>query len=332
MRYNTLGKTGLSVSALSFGAATLGEEYGAIDVAEANRSVDYAIDHGINYFDVAPYYGGFLAEQRLGDVLIGKRDKIILATKVGRYKTAAGERFNFSPIGIRQTLEASLRRLKTDFIDVYQAHDIEFVPAHKILEEVLPTLAELRQEGKIGHIGITAYPLNFLKRIVEQGEVDTVLSYSRYHLMDISLDKVLAPTLRERNIGLVNGSPLNMALLTQKGPPDWHPAPQPVLDKAREIARLCQEKGVRIETVAMQFALACPAAHTTLVGMSKVENVRRNVELLETEPDRDLLAEILHRVEPVAGICWQEGIPENHDPGSMVNKELERLFETAEFV
>ena len=176
MRYNSLGKTELRVSALSFGAATLGEEYGAIDVAEANRSIDCAIDQGINYFDVAPYYGGFLAEQRLGDALVGKRNKVILATKVGRYKTSAGERFNYSPKGIRQALEASLRRLKTDYIDVYQAHDIECVPASKILEEALPALAQLKKEGKIGHVGITSYPLNILKKIIEQSDVDMVES------------------------------------------------------------------------------------------------------------------------------------------------------------
>jgi len=332
MRYNTLGKTGLRVSVLSFGAATLGEEYGAIDVAEANRSIDCAIDQGINYFDVAPYYGGLLAEQRLGEALVGKRNKVILATKVGRYKSSTGERFDFSAKGIRQALEQSLRRLKTDYIDVYQAHDIEYVPASKILEEALPALAQLKKEGKIGHVGITSYPLNILKKIIEQGDVDMVLSYSRYHLMDTSLDKILAPTLREHNIGLVNGSPLDMALLTHKGPPDWHPAPKPVLDKAREIARLCQKRGVRIEAVAMQFAMSCPAAHTTLVGMSKVENVRRNVKLLETTPDSELIAEVLRLVEPVADICWQEGIPENYDPDSVPNKELEPLFETAEFV
>jgi len=331
MRYNTLGKTGLRISALSFGAATLGEEYGAIDVQEANRSIDYAIDQGINYFDVAPYYGGLLAEERLGDALVGKRDKVILATKVGRYKTSTGERFDFSPKGIRQELEQNLRRLKTDYIDVYQAHDIEYVPARKILEEALPTLAALKQEGKIGFVGITSYPLNFLKNIIEQSDVDMILSYSRYHLMDTSLDKILAPTLRERNIGLVNGSPLNMALLTRQGPPDWHPAPKPVLDKAREIDRLCQERGTRIETLAMQFALEYPAAHTTLVGMSKVANVRRNVELLETTLDTELLAEVLQVVKPVADMCWQEGIPENYDPDSLPNKELEPLFKKAEF-
>jgi L-galactose dehydrogenase len=332
MRYNTLGKTGLRVSALSFGAATLGEEYGAIDMQEARRSIDYAIDHGINYFDVAPYYGGSLAEQRLGEALVGKRDKVILATKVGRYKSSKGERFDFSARGIREALEQNLRRLQTDYIDVYQAHDIEYMPAVKILEEALPTLAELKQEGKIGFVGITSYPLNILKRIVEQADVDTVLSYSRYQLMDTSLDRVLAPTLRERNIGLINGSPLNMALLTHKGPPDWHPAPKSVLDKAREIAQWCEDRSVRIETLAMQFAMSYPAAHTTLVGMSKVDHVRRNLELLETPPDTELIEELRRKIEPVADICWQEGIPENHDPDSVLNKELEPLFKTAEFV
>jgi len=318
MKYLPLGKTGVQVSQLGYGAASLGDEYGAIDPAEGERSVHCAIDRGINYFDVAPYYGATLAERRLGAALAGKRNQVILATKVGRYKDDRGaEIFDFSSAGIRQSLEESLQRLATDVIDVYQAHDIEFVPRQQILDEALPTLFQLKREGKIRFVGITGYPVHLLRDIVEQTHVDTVLSYSRYHLLDTSLDEVLGETLERRGIGLINASPLNMGLLTAKGPPEWHPAPVNVRVKARELARHCESRGIELSTIAMQFALSYSRAATTLVGMSRVRNVERNLSVLDEPMDETLLDELRQLAAPVANTCWQEGISDNHDPRSV---------------
>ena len=123
MIYKVLGKTGLEVSVVGFGASPLGHEFGLIDPDEGKRAVHYAVENGINYFDVAPYYGRTLAETRLGEALVGYRDKVILATKVGRYDI---DQFDFSAEGIIKSVEESLVRLKTDYIDVFQVHDIEF--------------------------------------------------------------------------------------------------------------------------------------------------------------------------------------------------------------
>ena len=318
MLFRPLGNTGLQISQLSYGAASLGEEYGAIDPAEGERSVHAAIDAGINYFDVAPYYGGTLAETRLGAALEGRREKIVLATKVGRYKDEQGrEKFDFSASGIRSNLEESLRRLKTDSVDVYQAHDIEFVPRKVILDEALPTLEALKQEGKIRFFGITAYPLRMMREIAEQAHVDTILSYSRYHLLDTSLDDVLGEIARERQIGLINASPLNMGLLTDKGPPDWHPAPLRAKNVVRNLVEFCHSRGANLSTLAMQFALSYDGAATTLVGMSRVRHVERNLAELEKPVNRELIDEVLQRCRPVANICWEEGLPENHDSGSV---------------
>ena len=103
MRYNDLGNTGLKVSAIGFGAASLGGEYGPIESAEAERAVRYAIDKGINFFDVAPYYGGTLAEAGLGRALEGQRHAVILATKVGRYQGNRVEEFDFSAARVRRS-------------------------------------------------------------------------------------------------------------------------------------------------------------------------------------------------------------------------------------
>ena len=317
MRYKELSKTGLKVSEISFGAASLGEEYGTIEPAEGKRAVHYAIDKGINYFDVAPYYGGTLAEARLGQALAGWRDSIILATKVGRYKGASAEEFDFSAKRIRSSLEESLRRLKTDYIDVYQAHDIEFAPREQIINETLPAMHQLKKEGKVRFVGITAYPLHLLKDVAERTEVDTILTYCRYNLMDTSMDEVLTPLCREKGIGLINASPLNMRALTEKGAPAWHPASNRVLEVAQKAAQYCRSKNADISELAMQFALAHEYVSTTLVGMSKVRHVARNLEMLEVLLDRELLEEILNIIKPVANICWQEGIVENFDLGAV---------------
>ena len=320
MKYKQLGKTGFEVSKISFGAASLGEEYGSIDTSEGTRAVHCAIDRGINYFDVSPYYGGTLAETRLGEALVGKRDSILLATKVGRYKIEDGEKFDFSAAGIRISLEASLGRLRTDCIDVFQLHDIEFVPRRLILDEALPTLHELKREGKIRAVGVTAYTLHLLHDVALRGDVDTILSYSRYHLMDTSMIEMLGPVVKEKNIGLINASPLGMRLLTDQGPPDWHPAPLRVVDVARQAAEFCRTRGADLSELALQFALGCDQVATTMVGMSKVSNVERNLAVLEKPLDEDLLTEVLKLVSPVANIYWEEGIAENFDPGSVPQK------------
>ena len=317
MNYRTLGKTGLDVSAISFGAASLGEEYSDIDPAEGERAVRHAIDQGINYFDVAPYYGGTLAETRLGRALEGRRNSIILATKLGRYKREHGEEFDFSAEGVRRSVEESLRRLKTDYIDIYQAHDIEFAPREQIIHKTLPAMQRLKEEGKVRYIGITAYPLHLLKDVAEQTELDTILTYCRYNLLDTSLDQVLAPLTNKRGIGLINASPLNMRALTDLGAPAWHPAPRKVLQAAQHAARYCRSQGSDISALALQFALVCESVSTTLVGMSKVLHVARNLETLNAPLDHSLLDQVLDILAPVADICWQEGIQENFDPGAV---------------
>ena len=320
MNYRMLGETGLRVSVVGFGAASLGEEYGDIDSAEGERAVHHAIDRGINYFDVAPYYGGTLAETRLGRALVGKRSSIILATKVGRYKEGDGERFDFSAAGIRRFVEESLRRLKTDYIDVYQAHDIEFVSREQIIQEALPAMYRLKEEGKVRYVGITAYPLHLLKDVAERAEVDTILTYCRYNLLDNSLDQVLTPLAGEKGIGLINASPLNMRALTDLGAPVWHPAPKKVLDAVEQAAQCCRSHGRDIAAIAMQFALAYESVGTTLVGMSKMRHVDRNLEMLDVNLDNSLLEQVLDILAPVANICWQEGIRENCDPGAVAQQ------------
>ncbi|MGQ9553944.1 MAG: aldo/keto reductase [Anaerolineae bacterium] len=317
MIYHTLGQTGLRVSTLGFGASPLGNEFGSIDAAEGARAVHYAIEQGINYFDVSPYYGRTLAETRLGEALVGYRHQVVLATKAGRYGRSLPDGFDFSAAGIMRSVEESLARLRTDYIDVYQVHDIEYGHKEQIIGETLPAMLRLKEQGKVRFVGITGYPLHLLRSVAEAIPVDTILSYCRYDLLDTSLDDVLTPFARTKGIGLINASPLHMRLLTDNGAPDWHPAPKMVVKAAQEAAHYCHERGVDIADLALQFALQHSYVATTLVGMSKVEHVRRNLRSVGVPPDPALLAEIRSILALVANIAWQEGLPENYESGAV---------------
>lgn len=305
MEYRTLGRTGLQVSKLGYGASPLGNEFGAADPLEGERAVHCAIDLGINYFDVAPYYGRTLAETRLGAALAGRRDKVILATKCGRYDVNG---FDFSAARIRASIDESLRRLRTDYLDVFLAHDIEFVSEKQIVEEAIPTMRALQREGKTRFMGISGFQLNMLRR-----KVDVVLSYCRYNLLITDLDDLLTPFLKEHAIGLINASPLHMGILTAGGPPPWHPASEEVKKAGRTIVEFCAKRGVRASDLALQFAFAHPYVSTTLAGMPTVEQVRQNAAAASNPMDEVLLAEVLDLAAPYKNRSWPTGLPENQD-------------------
>jgi L-galactose dehydrogenase len=214
-------------------------------------------------------------------------------------------------------VEESLARLRTDYIDVFQVHDIEYGVKGQIITETLPAMQQLKRSGKVRFVGITGYPLHMLKDVAEAAEVDTVLSYCRYNLLDTSMDDVLTPVARRKGIGLINASPLHMRVLTEKGAPDWHPAPKRVLQVARRVSDYCRSQGVDVSDLAMQFVLQHEHVATTLVGMSKVRHVDRNVKSVGVAPAPELLARVLEMIAPVANVCWKEGRPENDDPGAV---------------
>ena len=319
MIYNPLGRTGLNVSVVGFGASPLGNVFGEIDINEGQRAVDTAIDKGINYFDVAPFYGLTLAETRLGQYLKGKREHIILATKVCRYGWTL-EDYDASPERMYQSVDESLKRLQTDRIDVLQIHDVEFGNPDYIIAETLPALIKLKEQGKIRFAGITGYPLQILKTIAETGLVDTILTWAHYNLMNTTMDQVLTPFTREEGIGLINASPLHCRVLTDKGAPDWHSASKEILDIGMKGVDWGRKTGLDIADLAMQFALDHPYVATTLVGMSKTEHVQSNLKWVGVKPDPAALKEVLKIIEPVKDLNWVEGRLENNDSGSINTK------------
>lgn len=310
MRYKPLGKTGLQVSIIGFGASPLGNEFGPVDPAEGQRAVHAALDAGINYFDTSPYYGRTLSEERLGTALIGKRQQVVLGTKCGRYDKNA---FDFSASRVRTSVEESLHRLRTDYLDILLAHDIEYEDREQIVNETIPAMRALQKEGKVRQIGISGLPLRMLADVAERAEVDLVLSYCHYNLMIRDLDRWLTPVAERLQIGLINASPLHMGLLTEDGPPEWHPASQPVKEASAKVVQLCKTYQVQPALIALAFCLSHPLVSSTLVGMSSVEQVQQNLRALDTELNPDLLAQIESVVAPVLDRTWTSGRKENSD-------------------
>ncbi len=314
MRYRPLGRTGLNVSILSLGASPLGGVFRPVDETEAIRTVRVALDLGINYIDVAPYYGATRSETVLGKALRGiARDRYYLATKVGQY--GDGE-FDFSAERVTRSLDESCARLGVEYIDLLQCHDIEFADAGLIVGETLPALARLREQGRIGHIGITGLPLRVFSSVIDRaapGVVETILSFCHYELNDDSLLKLL-PYLQERQIGIINASPTGMGLLTERGAPSWHPAPGHLVARCREAVDYCRKVGVDLVQLAVQFSVAHPDIATTLVGTANPENIRRNVAWALAPADTEHIAGVLEILRPVHNHNFTRGRPENRDP------------------
>lgn len=309
MEMRTLGKTGLRVSALGFGAASLGTPAKEIDGATSRRTVREVLDLGINYIDVSPYYGKTRAETLVGQGLQGvPRDSYILATKAGRNDKAD---FNFTPEGLTASLEASLRRLNTDFIDVFQLHDIEFTSLNYIIESSIPALQKFKAEGKIRFYGVTGYPLKIFKEVLTHATVDTILSYCHYALNNTSL-RELFPLCKEREVGIVNGSPLSMGLLTLRGAFPWHPASQEIKEACHQAALSCQANGYDLARLALQFATHCPAIPVTLVGSADPAEMKLNVAWCEEKPDLTLLEAVGKILESIRDKTWSSGLPENN--------------------
>jgi L-galactose dehydrogenase len=308
MEYRKLGQTDLNLSMVGFGSATFGNVFGDIDAGEGIRAVHFAVDSGINFFDSSPYYGTTLAETRLGEALAGRRERVILATKCGRY---GFDDFDFSAERVIASMDESLRRLQTDYIDLFQVHDVEFGDVQQIIHETLPALRQLQQQGKARYIGVTGYPPRVLRRIAEATPVDSILTYCHYNLLNTDMDGVLTAFAQERGIGLINASGLCMGILTEHGPPDWHPAPQQVRDAGKKAAEFCRLHGADLPEVALRFCLDHPYVSSTLIGMATMRQVEASLRLLQSSTDKAFLAQIETILAPVFNYVWPSGRAEN---------------------
>ena len=312
MNYTLLGKTGLKISSLSFGASSLGSVFHETKEAESIRAVEVAIEGGINFIDVSPYYGHYKAETVLGKALKGiPRDKYYLSTKVGRYGKDGVNTWDYSGKRATESVYESMERLGIDHIDLINVHDIEFQAAlpgglQKIVDETLPALAELKRKGVVGHIGITDLQLENLKWVIdhaEKGCIESVLNFCHYCLNDDKLADYL-DYFEEKGVGVINASPLSMGLLSERGVPDWHPAPRPLVEACAKAARHCAAKGYPIEQLAVQYAVSNPRIASTLFSSANPENVKRNIAWAEKEPDWQLVEEVREIIGEQQRVSW----------------------------
>lgn len=309
MEYRRLGKTAEAISILGFGASPMGDVFSVSDEQEGIRAVHYAVDHGINFFDVAPFYGDTLAENRLGKALFGKRDQVFLATKCGRYGL---KDFDFSTKRILKSIDESLLRLKTDRIDLFQLHDIEFVPKTQLLQEAMPAIERILESGKARFWGITGLPVRYLAQIARETNPDTVLSWAHYNLLEDEINSDLVPLAQQMEFGLMNAAPLFQRILSDQEIPSWHRSSQSVKEIQPKLLQICASYGVKLSDVAIRYAIDHPTISTTIVGMCDLTTVKQNLSVFDFQIPDGLLLAIADIVAPVKNQIWFEGLAENN--------------------
>lgn len=310
MQLRELGRTGLKLPVLSFGASSLGQEFRPVDMGEALQSVHAALDVGMNFIDTSPFYGRGMSEVLLGIALRDvPRDRYILGTKLGRYDLA---HFDFSARRVRESIDVSLHRLGTDYLDICLCHDIEFVDMSQIVEETLPALRTAQQQGKVRFVGISGYPMNIFKYVLDRAPLDVMLSYNHYTLQNTMLGDLI-PYLQEKGVGIMNAAPFSARLLTNAPLPRWHKATPEVRAICRKAAEHCRSRGVDIAQLAVQFSIANRDITTCVTGSASPERVREWARWAELPLDQQLLDEVLAILRPIHNWFYIEGRPENND-------------------
>jgi D-threo-aldose 1-dehydrogenase len=303
-----IGDTGVRVTRLGFGAASIGGLYDVVDHGVAMDTVAAALEVGVGYMDVAPQYGFGMSEQRLGEGLRGvPRDRFVLSTKVGRLIRRSGEVpaavaaepppaqfpgvdpdlrvvWDMSRDGVRRSLDESRARLGIERIDIAYVHDPDDdMPT--ALDQAAPALAELRGQGVLGAIGVGANTVSVLQRFVDQADIDVILLANRYTLLDQPALATLLPACVERGIAVVIGGVMNTGLLADPRPGatyDYVTAPPELLAKAQRLAAVCDRHGVPLKAAAVQFVLAHPAVVSVLAGVRSRQRIEEYPGLMGT--------------------------------------------------
>ncbi len=310
MKTRTLGRTGLQVPILSFGASSLGQEFRRVTLQDAIASVRVALDCGMNLIDTSPFYGRGMSEVLLGIALRDvPRDQYLLCSKLGRYDL---QHFDFSARRVQESVDVTLHRLGTDHLDIMLCHDIEFVEMQQIVDETLPALRQQVKAGKIRFIGFSGYPQKIFPFIADQTEVDCVLSYNQYTLQNTRFADETVPYLQQKGVGVMNAGPFSARLLTNAPLPPWLKEPENVKEAARAAAALCSSRGVDIAKLALQFSLAHEGIATTIAGSANPQNIRNWAQWASEPIDQTLLADVQAIFAPVRNLGHLEGLAKNN--------------------
>ncbi len=313
LQTRTLGRRGLRVTVLGFGAAPIGDLYEQVSDDQALAAVRAAYEAGVRYFDTAPLYGYGLSEHRTGFALRQyPRDSYVLSTKVGRTLQprirefdrgmwAGGlnfaPRFDYGRDGILRQVEDSLQRLGLDRIDTLAIHDLDRI--HHATEAELEShfrdlersglraLEQLREEGVISAYGAGINQLRFCRRFLERADVDFLLIAGRYTLLEQPAFEEVLPACVERGVTVTVAGPFNSGILATGPVPgakyDYEPAPVEILERVGRIQRTCGELGVPLAAAALQFPLAHPAVSSVIPGAISVAEVEQNAGLMKVE-------------------------------------------------
>lgn len=313
MQYNEIGKTGMKVSQLSFGASSLGGVFHSVKEADAIEAVFTAVELGMNFIDVSPYYGHYKAETVLGKALKQiPRDKYYLSTKVGRYGKDGVNTWDYSAKRATESVYESMERLNIDHIDLINVHDIEFQASlpgglDKVCQETLPALCELRDKGVVSHVGITDLQPENIRYVIEHvpaGTVEATLCFCHYSLNDELLTEYF-DFFEQHGVGVINASPLSMGLLGSRGVPDWHPAPKALVEACAKAVAHCNAKGYPAEKLAIQYAISSPHIATTLFSSANPDNVRKNWQYAEEPIDWQLVREVQDIIGDQMRVRWK---------------------------
>jgi aryl-alcohol dehydrogenase-like predicted oxidoreductase len=315
LKTRTLGKTGLEVTEIGLGLwAAGGSDWGETDDKEIFDTIDFSLDSGINFYDTADVYGMGHSEELLGKSMQGRRDKFIVASKIGwigfdeTSQTTAYDSVEKLIAGV----ESSLKRLQTDYIDIMQNH-ISF--RESTMEIFLEGFHKLREAGKIRAYGLSTSDFEYLKTFNHDNHCATL--QIDYSILNRMAEKEIFPYCQENNIGVIIRGALAMGILTGKFTPEtrfgegdfrqrWHENPdeyQTYLDDLQKTEKLKPlAKGRSLAQVALQFTMAHPAVSTVIPGAKNVQQMRDNLQAaLIPELTSDELAEIDAIVEPQGG-------------------------------
>ena len=304
-----LGDTTVDITPLGFGAAGIGNLYSEVSETDAREALEAAWRAGIRYFDTAPHYGLGLSERRLGAFLSElPRDEFVVSTKVGRrlepstggeWDHSAGFAvavWDFSADGIRVSLESSLERLGLDRVDVLLLHDPDDHWEWAIGEGI-PALAELRAQGVVKAIGVGMNQWELPARFVREAPIDVVLLAGRYTLFEQGAATEFLPLCRSRGVSVLAAGVFNSGLLASDDVPDdatydYLPAPPPVIERARRIARVCRRHGVRLPHAAVRFVRRHPDIAAVVLGMRSRAQVEHDAALFDRPVPEELWTEL----------------------------------------
>jgi D-threo-aldose 1-dehydrogenase len=319
----TLGATGLSLTRLGLGGASIGGLFAAVSDADALGVIDHAWDLGIRTFDVAPLYGYGAAERRFGRALAGRpRNDYVLSTKVGRLIRPTAEIppdadidrqaldgredafyvgtgpvrpvFDYTADGVRRSIDESLTRLGLDRIDIALIHDPDDHWTAAI-GEAYPALARLREEGVVRAIGAGMNQSAMLARFAREGDFDVFLVAGRYTLLDQEAFAELLPICVERGIGILIGGVMNSGVLVDPRPGsrfNYQAAAPAVVERARRLVAVCDRHSVPLRAAAIQFPLAHPAVRSLIAGVRRPDHLDEYPELMRRSIPADLWVEL----------------------------------------